>query len=80
MGTSMVATSEGAGMNPEWQNYLNGHWQREMPQKSGTYKTTDALGHEAGWVVVYKQDSEGLLMTKLLGKTKSAGGYRCQPE
>lgn len=42
----------------KWKNFINGCWQRKMPDKPGTYPVTDREGNRAGdrLIVITKQD------------------------
>ncbi len=37
----------------EWEAFLNGHWQKEIPQKEGLYPTAARNGDRAHDKVVY---------------------------
>ncbi len=50
-------------VSAEWQEFLNGHWQREIPQKDGLYPTADFTGTETGLIVVYQNQKTMVFST-----------------
>ncbi len=36
----------------QWQKFLNGKWQKEMPIKPGNYPIADRLGNDAGYNLI----------------------------
>lgn len=40
-------------MNTPWETFLSGHWQRDVPQKSGNYPVATRDKLDAGFRVVY---------------------------
>lgn len=37
-----------------WTGYLNGHWTRTVPERTGCYPVADKSGEFAGTVVIYR--------------------------
>lgn len=54
----------------KWEVFLNGHWQKEIPQKAGEYPTKSVDDYAGGLIVVYIDRD-----TKRAKSTKSWGGY-----
>lgn len=40
-------------LKEKWKNFLNGHFQKELPQKAGRYPVRTSDGYDGGFITIY---------------------------